>query len=129
VREVFTHDNFQQIIIDNSPQILQAIRPLAFYLRCRHYFDGMYVNNYVQMNSFQIELKTSQRVVRFQESEQLGKLVELVHCGRRMPVQKVALGVSAVGSPARAGIVCPRFHRMFALTYFPLTTSACFCSI
>jgi hypothetical protein len=33
--------------------------------------------------------------------------------------------VSAVGSPARAGTVCPRFHRMFALTHFPIRTSAC----
>jgi hypothetical protein len=82
MREVFTHDNVRRISIDNAPHILQAIRPLAFYCRCRHGFDGMYVNNYVQMNSFQIELKTSQRVGRFQESERLGKLVELVHCGQ-----------------------------------------------
>ena len=33
--------------------------------------------------------------------------------------------LSAVGSPARAGTVCPRFHRMFALTHSPLRTSAC----
>jgi hypothetical protein len=33
--------------------------------------------------------------------------------------------LSAVGSPARADTVCPRFHHMFALTHFPLRTSAC----
>jgi hypothetical protein len=33
--------------------------------------------------------------------------------------------VSAVGSPARAGTVCPRFHLMFALTHFPIRTSTC----
>jgi hypothetical protein len=33
--------------------------------------------------------------------------------------------LSAVGSPARAGTVCPRFHHMFALTHFPFRTSAC----
>jgi hypothetical protein len=33
--------------------------------------------------------------------------------------------VSAVGSPARAGTVCPRFHLMFALTHFPMRTSTC----
>jgi hypothetical protein len=34
-------------------------------------------------------------------------------------------GVSAIGSPARAGTVCSRFHLMFALTHFPIRTSTC----
>ena len=33
--------------------------------------------------------------------------------------------LSAVGSPALASTVCPRFHHMFALTHFPFRTSAC----
>jgi hypothetical protein len=33
--------------------------------------------------------------------------------------------LSAVGSPTRAGTVCPKFHLMFALTHFPIRTSTC----
>jgi hypothetical protein len=33
--------------------------------------------------------------------------------------------LSAVGSPARASTVCPRFHLMFALTHFPIRANVC----
>jgi hypothetical protein len=35
------------------------------------------------------------------------------------------LELSGLGSPARAGTVCPRFHLMFTLMHFPIRASAC----
>jgi hypothetical protein len=55
-----------------------------------------------------------------------GQLISQITPGQITTIGGDALSfeLSAVGSPARAGTVCPRFHRMFALTHFPLRTSA-----